>query len=141
MSNGNKCFIQHLKRIYWKGCVIYRSERFDTSYFLVQGWKILRTFLLPNILLRGMRMKVSFHSATEFGSWFLNKLSQIAFLDFVWEISSKIQISKFQVNYERNWRALPRFEWKFWSFDVIRKFFFHLSTYIHIHTYIYTINL
>ena len=83
-------------------------------------------------------MKGSFHSATQFGSWFLNKISQIAFLDFVWGISSKIQISKFQVNYERNWRTLPRCERKFWSFDVVRKFFFiFLCTYIYTHISIY----
>ena len=83
-------------------------------------------------------MKGSFHSATQFGSWFPNKISQIAFLDFVWGISSKIQISKFQVNYERNWRTLPRCERKFWSFDVVRKFFFiFLRTYIYTHISIY----
>ena len=83
-------------------------------------------------------MKGSFHLATQFGSWFPNKISQIAFLDFVWGISSKIQISKFQVNYERNWRTLPRCERKFWSFDVVRKFFFiFLRTYIYTHIYLY----
>ena len=84
-------------------------------------------------------MKGSFHSATQFGSWFPNKISQIAFLDFVWGILSKIQISKFQVNYERNWRTLPRCERKFWSFDAIRKFFssLYLHTYTHIYIYIY----
>ena len=34
-------------------------------------------------------MKGSFHSATQFGPWFLNEISQIAFLDFVWGISAK----------------------------------------------------
>ena len=83
-------------------------------------------------------MKGSFHLATQFGSWFPNKISQIAFLDFVWGILSKIQISKFQVNYERNWRTLPRCERKFWSFDVVRKFFFiFLRTYIYTHISIY----
>ena len=83
-------------------------------------------------------MKGSFHSATQFGSWFPNKISQIAFLDFVWGILSKILISKFQVNYERNWRTLPRCERKFWSFDVVRKFFFiFLCTYIYTHISIY----
>ena len=60
--------------------------------------------------------------------------------NFVWGISSKIQISKSQVNYERNWRNLPRCERKFWSFDVVRKFFFIslcTYTYTHTHTHIY----
>ena len=42
MSNGEIIF--HLKRIFWKGCVITR-ERVYIYYYQIQGWKILHMFV------------------------------------------------------------------------------------------------
>ena len=80
-----------MKRLF---CSVIRSERLDTNYCQVQGWKILssHTFNSPNIPLfeeygipvtkklcsrHVLKMKKgSFHSATQFGSWFLKEISQ-----------------------------------------------------------------
>ena len=93
-----------MKRLF---CSVIRSERLDTNYCQVQGWKILssHTFNSPNIPLfeeygipvtkklcsrHVLKMKKgSFHSATQFGSWFLKKISQGARFFTVVHTSSK----------------------------------------------------
>ena len=79
-----KCFIQHFKRILEK-VVLLEVKGLTQVIVKFRAEKVLCTFLSPNILLRGIKYwlqkqlcsfeyeKGSFHSATQFGSWFLKK--------------------------------------------------------------------
>ena len=108
---------------------VIRSGRPDTYYCQIQGWKILCTFQSPNILLRSMvyqllrkqlmkMKKGSSYSATQFGSWFLKKISQGARFFAVVHASTKslneVHTKFFQpLNYTFMWTS--GFYWYIWA--------------------------
>ena len=81
LLNGEIMFHSAFIKEFWR--IFIRSERLDTNYCQSQGWKnfvcisITKHWEAWNISFENncahLKMKDSFHSATQFGSWFLKK--------------------------------------------------------------------